>query len=178
MDRYTNFLRTHLWLVAMLLVFTATGITATEKTPTETTVADKALEPKTADIQQQMVELERKMGKLENETIAEILKTRTKTVDWWLVSVGVFLTIFGIIAVLAGYVSFKRFSKIETEAKESAKQAQESAKQAQKLVEEIEEKRDYAGSIVESMENSGAKSDESPFQARRVDESTKKPRKD
>ena len=43
---------------------------------------------------------------------AEALDDRAKTVDWWLAATAIFLTLLGIVAVIAGYVSFKRFARL------------------------------------------------------------------
>ena len=52
----------------------------------------------------------------DNEFRRELLDHRAKTVDWWLAATAIFLTLLGIAAVIAGYISFQRFSEIEAEA--------------------------------------------------------------
>ena len=52
-----------------------------------------------------------------NELGRELLDHRARTVDWWLAATAIFLTLFGIVAVVAGYLSFRRFREIETEAR-------------------------------------------------------------
>ena len=51
-----------------------------------------------------------------NELRRELLDDRAKTIDWWLAATAMFLTLLGIVAVIAGYLSFKRFHEIVVEA--------------------------------------------------------------
>ena len=44
---------------------------------------------------------------------SELLDDREKLVDWWLTATAIFLTLLGIVAVIAGYLSFERFREIE-----------------------------------------------------------------
>ena len=83
-----------------------------------------------------------------NELRREILDHRAKTVDWWLAATAIFLTLLGIVAVIAGYLSFKRFRKIEVEARKNVKLSGEHAKEARDLVDEIKARRDEAESLL------------------------------
>ena len=81
------------------------------------------------------VEIQRRF----NDLRRELLDDRTKLVDWWLAATAIFLTLLGIVAVIAGYLSFKRFREIETEARnsvEAAKQHETTAKHLRELIEE------------------------------------------
>lgn len=86
-----------------------------------------------------------------NELRSELLDHRAKTVDWWLGATAVFLALFGIVAVAAGYLSFKRFREIETEARENMESSRKHAEEAQNLVDKIKKKRDEAESHVKRM---------------------------
>ena len=90
------------------------------------------------------VEIQRRF----NELRSELLEGREKTVDWWLTATVIFLTLLGIVAVLAGYLSFRRFREIETEARENIATSKQHAEDARSLVEEIKAKRDEAESLV------------------------------
>ena len=57
------------------------------------------------------VEIQRRFNELQRE----VLDDRAKLVDWWLTATAIFLTLLGIVAVIAGYLSFKRFREIEAE---------------------------------------------------------------
>ena len=81
-----------------------------------------------------------------NELRRELLAGRTKLVDWWLTAIAIFLTVLGVIAVFAGYVSFRRFREIETEARQNVKASKQHAEEAQSLVEEIRAELDKAKS--------------------------------
>ena len=63
------------------------------------------------------VELQRRF----NELRRELLDDRAKLVDWWLVAIAIVLTFFGIVVAIAGFMGFRRFREIETEAKNSVK---------------------------------------------------------
>ena len=89
--------------------------------------------------------------RLFNELRSELLDHRAKTVDWWLTATAIFLTLLGIVAVIAGYLSFERFRKIEAEARENVESSREYAEEARGLVGEIKEKRDEAESHVKRM---------------------------
>ncbi len=52
-----------------------------------------------------------------NELRREILDYRAKTVDWWLEATAIFLTLLGIVAAIAVYLSFKRLRDFETQAR-------------------------------------------------------------
>ena len=84
-----------------------------------------------------------------NELRREFLDHRAKTVDWWLTATAIFLTLFGIVAVLAGYFSFKRFRKIEAEVRENLESSKEHAEEARGLVDEIKARRDEAESLMQ-----------------------------
>lgn len=86
-----------------------------------------------------------------NELRRELLAGRTKLVDWWLTATAIFLTVLGVIAVFAGYVSFRRFREIETEArqnvdksKQHAEESKQRSEEAKSLVEEIRAELDKA----------------------------------
>ena len=79
-----------------------------------------------------------------NELRRELLAGRTKLVDWWLTAIAIFLTVLGVIAVFAGYVSFRRFREIETEARQNVDKSKRHAEEAKSLVEEIRAELDKA----------------------------------
>ena len=81
----------------------------------------------------------------------EALDYRAKTVDWWLAATAIFLTLLGIVAVIVGYVSFKRFREIEAEAHENMKLSRKHAEEARGLVDEIKARRDEATSVVKEI---------------------------
>ena len=83
---------------------------------------------------------------------SELLDGREKLVDWWLVGTATFLTLFGLGAVGAGYLGFKRFHEIKVEARKNVTASKKYAEEARSLVEEIKAKRDEAESIVEDAE--------------------------
>ena len=93
-----------------------------------------------------------------NELRSELLDHRAKTVDWWLDLTAVFLTLFGVVAVIVGYFSFKKFSEIEAEARG--------------LVREIKEKRDEAESLVKGLTAKTVHDD--PDKARKATERVQK----
>ena len=72
-----------------------------------------------------------------NELRRELLNYRSNMLELGLALVIIFLTIISVIAVLFGYISFKRFEKIEAD--------------AQRYVEEIKTKRDEADSLVKGL---------------------------
>ena len=74
------------------------------------------------------VEIQRRF----NELRGELLNARAANIDRWLSVIALVLAFFGIVVVVGGYISFKRFQEIETEAKKSV----------MILVDEIKRKRD------------------------------------
>ena len=87
-----------------------------------------------------------------NELRRELLDDRADTIDWWLEATAIFLTLLGIGAVLAGYLSFKRFREIEAEARSFVEEIKAKRDEAESLVEkEIKAKRDEAESLVEKL---------------------------
>ena len=86
-----------------------------------------------------------------NDLRRELLDDRSKQVDWWLAATAIFLTTISVLAVLGGYVSFRRFRAIESDARINADKSQQYASEAGALLKQIEEARDAANSMVENM---------------------------
>ena len=86
-----------------------------------------------------------------NDLRRELLDDRAKLVDWWLTATAIFLTLLGIVAVIAGYLSFKRFREIEAEARQNVTASQQYTEEARHLVEEIKAKRHEAESLMEGL---------------------------
>ena len=86
-----------------------------------------------------------------NDLRREVLEGRVKLVDWWLTATAIFLTLLGIVAVIAGYFSFKTFHEIEREARQNMVLSKQHAEEARSLVNEIKGKREEAESIVEGL---------------------------
>ena len=93
------------------------------------------------------VELQRRF----NELQGELLDDRAAYIDRWLSVVTIALTFFGIVAVLGGYISFRRFREIETEAKNSVKIVTELEEVAKHHLEEIERNREKSDEIVRGL---------------------------
>ena len=72
-----------------------------------------------------------------NELKGELLEERSKSIDRWLVVIGLVLTFFGIVVAIAGLWAFGRFRNIEADARESAEAAGTHAEAARQLVGEI-----------------------------------------
>ena len=104
------------------------------------------------DSQQRLNELQRELL----DTRGEFLDARTKNVDWWLTATAVFLTLLGIVAVIAGYLSFKRFGEIEAEARQNVAASKEHAEEAERLVEEIRASKAAAKAQLEELTAEGA----------------------
>lgn len=86
-----------------------------------------------------------------NELRRELLNDRAKTIGWWLSGMAIFLTLFSIVAAVAGYLTFERFDKIEVEARKNMESSRSYAKTAQTLVDQIKAKRDEATFFLEQL---------------------------
>ena len=86
-----------------------------------------------------------------NELRRELLDNRASDIDRWLSVITIVLTFLGIVVVVGGYIGFKRFQEIETEAKNSAMTATEHAEDAKRLVDKIKENRDKSAEIIQDM---------------------------
>ena len=64
------------------------------------------------------VELDRRL----NELRRELLDKRAESINWWLAVMAIVLTFFGIVAVVAGYISFARFGELEKETRNQVEQ--------------------------------------------------------
>lgn len=141
-------------LLALLLAFPAFGAESLDNVPQVVeTVADKQeIEPSFQSLRQTpvpskndgeaaaKVDSQQRLDELQRElldTRREFLDVRTKNVDSWLAATAIVLTFFGIIAVIAGYLSFKRFGEIEAEARGHMETSREHAEKAKKLVDNI-----------------------------------------
>ena len=150
--------------------------------PVASTTADTRIgSPGNASLQQQPVAMADSTGtdaateveilRRFNELRSELLDHRAKTVDWWLTATAIFLTLLGIVAVIAGYLSFERFRKIEAEARENVESSREYAKKARDLVGEIKMKRDEAELLMKGLTAEAVHND--PDEARKVAESVR-----
>ena len=101
-----------------------------------------------------------------NDLRRELLDHRAKTVDWWLAATAIFLALLGIVAVIIGYLSFKRFREIEAEARGNVESSRKYAEKARNLVGEIKERRDEVNSLVEGMTAEDVQND--PDEAQRA----------
>ena len=93
------------------------------------------------------VELQRRF----NELRGKLLDDRAAYIDRWLIVVTIVLTFFGIVAVVGGYIGFRRFREIETEAKNSVATVTKHAEAAQRYVEEIERNRKKSDEIIRGL---------------------------
>ena len=110
-----------------------------------------------------------------NDLRRELLDGRTKTVDWWLTAMAIFLALFGLIAGYLGIIGFNRFRKIETEARENVESSRKHAEEARNLVDEIKAQLDEAEAQVARMKKLTAEIvHNEPNETRRAAESVQK----
>ena len=133
--------------LAIGIVVVALGAALAQETPNPATSADASStsdrnaaaqeflteEVPSAQSRGQEVALQRRL----DEVRRELLDERGKSIDRWLMVIGLVLTFFGIVIAIAGFRAFDRFRKIEAEAKESATAAKQHAAEAGQLVGEI-----------------------------------------
>lgn len=93
------------------------------------------------------VEIQRRF----NELRRELLEHRGKLVDRWLAVTAGFLTLLGVIAVIAGYLSFQEFRDIETEARQHMEVAEKHAMRAESVIKEIEATHNEAQTLLKGM---------------------------
>ena len=79
------------------------------------------------------VEIQRRF----NELRRELLDHRVKLADRWLTATAGFLTFFGLVALIIGYLGFQELSDIETKAEGHMKMAKEHAEESERLVNQI-----------------------------------------
>ena len=104
-----------------------------------------------------------------NEFRSEYLDDRADTLNRWLDFVAIVVTFFAVAVALAGFLGFRRFREIETEAKSSVKKVKSSVEAAENLVKEIRETRDESQEILLNLRNLNAESvDKEPERANRV----------
>ena len=107
--------------------------------------SDPPIEPTPAPAVE--VEIQRRFNELQRE----LLDDRGAYIDRWLAVITITIAFFGLVAVVCGYIGFKRFREIETNAKNSAATAAEHAQDAKRVVKKIEKTRDKADEIVRGM---------------------------
>ena len=107
-----------------------------------------AAAPETADPN---VAADTEISRRFNDLRRELLDGRAKIVDWWLAATAIFLTLLGIIALVAGYLGFRRFREIEAEARGNVESSRKHAEEAQNLVDEIKARRDEATSLLKGL---------------------------
>ena len=112
--------------------------------PSGTASTDNGLtsqsDPSTEPVSSSTVEFENQRRL--NEFQSEYLDDRADTLNRWLDFVAIVLTFFAVAVALAGFLGFRRFREIETEAKNSAKAASDHAKDAKSYTEETKSNRD------------------------------------
>ena len=101
------------------------------------------------------VEIQRRF----NELRRELLDHRLKLVDWWLAATALFLTLLGVVVVIAGYFSFQTFREIKTEARQNVATAKKHAEEAESLVEQIKSTREEAQSLLKDINAETAHND-------------------
>ena len=116
---------------------TATEIQCGQSTATQNAISKATVE----------VEWERRF----NELRSELLESRAKSIDWWLAGTAIFLTLFGILLVLIGYLGYRRFREIEAEASQNVAESKQYADEAEVLVTEIRTRRDEADSLLKDI---------------------------
>ena len=75
-----------------------------------------------------------------NDLRSELLDDRAGYIDWWLAAMAIVLTFFGIVVAIAGFLGFRRFREIETEARksvEATKQYETAVKDIRKRIEDL-----------------------------------------
>ena len=86
-----------------------------------------------------------------NELRRELLDNRASDIDRWLSVITIVLTFLGIVVVVGGYIGFKRFREIETEAKNSVEIVTQHAEAAKHHIDEIEKNRNKSAEIIQAM---------------------------
>ena len=102
-------------------------------------------------------EVEAENQRLINELRSELLDDRADYIDRWLSVIGVVLTFFGIVVAIVGVWGFRKFQKIETEAKN--------------ILEEIKETRDKSLDILQDLNAEAAA--ENPAKANQAVKNTR-----
>ena len=133
--------KTWYWAVVVVMVIAAMAIAATV-TGGPAILSAQTAEPSVAQgtdttAATTEVEIQRRF----NELKRELLDDRADTINWWLAAAAIFLTLFGIVAPIAGYIGFKR---IEAEASQSVEEARKSAEEAAEHVKGIRRSRERA----------------------------------
>ena len=128
--------KTWYWSGVVALAFAAMAIAATltggPSILSAQTVEAPAVQGAEATSTTAEIEIQRRF----NELRRELLDDRADTINWWLAAAAIFLTLFGIVAPIAGYIGFKR---IEAEARQSVEQAREYVEEIRKHREQSEE---------------------------------------
>ena len=96
------------------------------------------------DSQQRLNELQRQLL----DTRREFLDARARNIDSWLTAAAIFLTLLGVVAAIAGYLSFQRLGEVEAEARQNAESSREHAEEAERLVGEIRARRSEADKLL------------------------------
>ena len=81
-----------------------------------------------------------------NEIRRELLDERASSIDLWLAVIGIVLTFFAVVVVIAGFIGFRKIREIEEEAKASAKRAAAAEEDAKHHLQEILNIREEAAS--------------------------------
>ena len=91
-----------------------------------------------------------------NEIRRELLDERASFIDRWLAVIGIILTFFGVVVVIAGFLGFKKFREIEEEAKTNAKIVTDAKEAAERILSDIRKKRDEATAMVKELDATSA----------------------
>ena len=97
-------------------------------------------------------------GKVSTDLQHKLLDYRTDLINWWLASIAIFLTFFGVVVVLGSYLGFKTFREIEVEARGHVKEVREYEEQARQSVGEISEQIEEAEQEVREYEEQARQS--------------------
>ena len=137
------------------ITFAQTPESATESEPTAEDNTSVETNPPARSTSPSEVEAENQ--RLINELRSELLDDRADYIDRWLSVIGVVLTFFGIVVAIVGVWGFRKFQKIETEAKN--------------ILEEIKETRDKSLDILQDLNAEAAA--ENPAKANQAVKNTR-----
>ena len=98
-----------------------------------------------------------------NEIRRELLDERASFIDRWLAVIGIILTFFGVVVVIAGFLGFRKFREIEEEAKASVKVVTDAKDAAGRHLQEIQNISEEAAAKLSDLDASFT--DENPTEA-------------
>ena len=172
MTRKRHMIRSTTWYVLMVVISFAAVVPLAAQTPESPAIAQTDTLDNGPEVQRRVEASADSTTKIDaateieiqsrfNDLRSELLDDRAESITWWLASVALLFTVWGLVIAIGGLIGFKEFRELRDEARRRVEAIEREHGRASELAEQSKEYRDAARDA--AMEN--AKTIEEQVQA-------------